>query len=88
MPVLDLAAVRALFPHTATQTYLNHAATGVYSTRVVEALEDGDTHIGKCSQSKATLVSHHQYSVQAEVATEASNPREETPDAGGRTARM
>ncbi|MCA0270118.1 MAG: aminotransferase class V-fold PLP-dependent enzyme [Bacteroidetes bacterium] len=39
MPVLDHAAVRALFPHTAAQTYLNHAATGVYSTRVVDALE-------------------------------------------------
>lgn len=38
--MLNLASIRAAFPHTATQTYLNHAATGVYSRPVVAALED------------------------------------------------
>jgi len=37
---VTLAQIRAAFPHTATQTYLNHAATGVYSRPVVAALED------------------------------------------------
>lgn len=32
--------VRALFPHADGQTYLNHASTGLYSTRVVAALEE------------------------------------------------
>lgn len=37
---LPLNEVRALFPHTHNQIYLNHAAISPYSTHVVEALED------------------------------------------------
>lgn len=33
-----LGALRAHFPHLADKVYLNHAATGVYSTPVVEAM--------------------------------------------------
>lgn len=34
------ADARALFPHADAQTYLNHAATGMYSTRVAAALQE------------------------------------------------
>ena len=36
---MTLDALREAFPHTRSQTYFNHAATGVYSRRVVAAIE-------------------------------------------------
>ena len=36
---MTLDALREEFPHTRSQTYFNHAATGVYSRRVVAAIE-------------------------------------------------
>ncbi len=39
MPELTAAAVRALYPVTANETFLNHAAVGPISTRVIAAIE-------------------------------------------------
>ena len=39
MPELTAAAVRALYPVTAHETFLNHAAVGPISTRVITAIE-------------------------------------------------
>ena len=39
MPDLTAAAVRALYPVTAHETFLNHAAVGPISTRVIAAIE-------------------------------------------------
>src|SRR5690242_5163317 len=39
MPELTAAAVRALYPVTAHETFLNHAAVGPISTRVIAAIE-------------------------------------------------
>lgn len=46
---LDLSHVRALYPHSTTQIYLNHAAISPYATPVVQALEDfiADRHTGE-----------------------------------------
>ncbi|MGV3526797.1 MAG: aminotransferase class V-fold PLP-dependent enzyme [Candidatus Sericytochromatia bacterium] len=46
---LDLTRVRALYPHSDTQIYLNHAAISPYSTPVVQALEAfmTDRHTGE-----------------------------------------
>ena len=39
MPDLTAAAVRGLYPVTAHETFLNHAAVGPISTRVIAAMQ-------------------------------------------------